>query len=119
MPNSNLKWYGKEVTRSIMNELGDRLEIAAIMLENEAKQNMSRTGGVSLPGEYPFKQTGHARRNITSEVNKKRLEGRWGTNVIYLKYLQLGTRSVQPRPWMTKTNQKMKTDIHRLLWRPV
>jgi len=55
-------------------------------------------GGRSAPGEPPAIQTGHLFRNITHEVDPKTLTARFGSNVIYDKYLEFGTRKMPARP---------------------
>jgi len=54
----------------------------------------------SKPGEVPRVQTGTLRRSITHEMNKLLPIGRVGTNVKYSKWLEFGTRRMQPRPFM-------------------
>jgi phage gpG-like protein len=112
---AKMKWYGKEVTSKIMGELGDRLELAARMLEGEAKGNMGEVGDSSNPGDYPFKQSGNLRRNVASEVDRKELKARWGTNVKYGKYLELGTKKMAARPWMRLTNRKLARRVASIL----
>ena len=54
----------------------------------------------SKPGEPPRVQTGTLRRGITHELSRTVPVARVGTNVEYGKFLELGTRLVQPRPFM-------------------
>ena len=69
----------------------------------------------SLPGEYPRKQTGELRRNITYEVSEDGLTGRVGTNLLYAKFLSLGTKHMRPRPFLRKTLMKEREAVARLL----
>jgi hypothetical protein len=69
----------------------------------------------SKPGEPPRKQTGHLRDNIDHEVLRAEKTARIGTNVVYGRFLELGTfqrasgRSgashglMAPRPWLRPT----------------
>jgi len=54
----------------------------------------------SKPGEPPRVQTGTLRRSITHELSKAVPVARVGTNVVYGKHLELGTRNMAPRPFM-------------------
>lgn len=68
----------------------------------------------SSPGEPPHKQTGRLRGamnqeigdvadHVGCEVDPANLKTRFGTNVKYGKYLELGTkRGIAPRPWLRR-----------------
>jgi len=100
-----LKWYGKEVRRKILGHCDQNLERAAIVLQNKIKEsigrpNTAKPSNPSQPGEYPKKITGHLRRNIMREMVTPSL-ARVGTNVLYGKFLELGTVKMARRPWLT------------------
>lgn len=59
----------------------------------------------SRPGEPPRKRTGWLQRNVNYELDRKRLAGRIGiaTNAKYGAFLELGTRRMQPRPFLLST----------------
>ena len=75
----------------------------------------------SKPGGFPHLVTRHLRKNITSEVDRipagsgSVIIGRAGTNVIYGKYLETGTRKMARRPWLTLSLQKSKYKMKRIL----
>ena len=111
---ANGKWYGDEIENRINKDLSKKLYRGAIMLARHAAKEMSRSGGVSAPGEYPYKQSGHLRgvvANAGYEVDPKKLTARWGTNVKYGKWLETGTRNMAARPWMSMTNQAMASRL--------
>jgi len=102
-----------------------RLERAAIHLENKWKEKLGTKGGVaptrdkqgrfkasapmhSAPGEYPFLQSGELRRSITHEMDTNKLIGRVGSNVVYSRYLWAGTSHMAAR--------KMGDDVLQEEW---
>ena len=77
----------------------------ALEIVNEAKRSMVGGGKPhvpSAPGEPPHVDTGRLRSSITFEFESSRsqFEARVGTNVIYGKFLELGTVHIRPRPWL-------------------
>lgn len=73
----------------------------------------------SLPGEYPRKQTGDLRRRITYEVDKDSLVAHVGTNLLYGKFLELGTKKMRPRPFLRRTLAAERDELSRLLGSPM
>ena len=69
----------------------------------------------SKPGEYPRKQAGHLRRTITYEVDEATATARFGTNLLYGKFLELGTKRMRPRPFLRKTLMAERASVGRLL----
>ena len=126
-----IKWYGKEVVVKVDKALMSRLNQAAISWVNYLRERVSIpnilmtrvmgrggrwTKGVehlvakrknrgkspSRPGEYPRKLSGHLRRNIVRDSSAEDKAVRVGTNVVYGKHLELGTRKMKRRPWLSR-----------------
>jgi phage gpG-like protein len=72
----------------------------------------------SLPGDFPYKQSGHLRRNVASEVDGRLLLSRYGTNVKYGKYLEQGTKRMAARPWMSLTNAAKREECREIMEAP-
>jgi phage gpG-like protein len=69
----------------------------------------------SKPGEYPRHISGHLQRNVAMEFAPELLVARVGTNVPYGKWLELGTRNMAPRPWLTLGLQECMADMQACL----
>jgi len=113
-----MKWYGKSILTKIETDTSRRLIRVGIMLVNHIKEQLSGAaskGGHSQPGEWPKKVSGHLRRNIAWEHDAQKLETRVGTNVPYGRYLELGTRFMARRPWLSRGLAEKLPDIQRVL----
>jgi len=71
----------------------------------------------SKPGEPPKVRSGHGKANIIFGFSATELKSRVGVkkNNLYMIYLDLGTRSIKRRPWLTATLKKFAKQIGRLL----
>lgn len=120
-------WQGKKITREIRGLMGKRLEKAARMLRNYARVKSSRsqpTRGVgtlkrgldpSKPGEYPKVVSGTHRRMIAFEVDRKTLTARIGSNLVYARHLELGTRKMKRRPWLSRALAESMGQLRKIL----
>ncbi len=121
---NRIEWHGDEAMGHVRTRAVGFLRRAAIAVEKRADQLLSLPGTVqsiggkgnkhkkravihgavrSKPGEPPRKQRGRLRASVTYEVDPNTLEARVGTNVLYGKYLELGTkRGIAPRPWLRR-----------------
>lgn len=126
-----LRWYGEEAKRRIRSETNKRIDRAGRILRDFIRVKLSRSQPVvihgktagrsrkgmspSQPGEYPKKVTGHLRMNVQSEMDDRTATARVGTNVKYGKYLELGTRKMARRPWLSKALLGARTRIIAML----
>jgi hypothetical protein len=96
------------------------LSVAGTGVNRDAKGKFRRTYGSnpSKPGEPPRKQTGRGRASVTHEVDPDKLTGRVGTNVDYMRHLELGTkRGILPRPWLRRAFAESMGEIKAALGR--
>lgn len=92
----------------------DALDIAGVVLVNEIKQQLSHPGSgevyvhggvehqASAPGEPPAVDTGQLRNSISSTSGED-ASGPYvdvGTNLEKAGYLEFGTSTIEPRPFM-------------------
>jgi len=75
----------------------------------------ARAFGVSAPGDYPSMRTGHLRRNVQQETDRERLIARVGTNVLYGKFLEFGTRKMAARPWLSRGLRDNEAELRSIL----
>lgn len=86
---------------------------AALIIETNAKnliRKKPKTGRIykrgniihqaSAPGEPPATDTGRLLSSIQHRIVKNGFEAYVGTNVEYGKFLEKGTKNMDPRPWL-------------------
>ena len=96
------------------------LDKAAIFLRNcMVKTFQPRRTPPSLPGEPPATPTGTLRRSIMWETPRRgvRRVGSTlrGSPASYALYLELGTRKMQPRPWLMPSLNNNRRSIKKIL----
>ena len=112
-------WYGGEYMIRQRSVLAANLTRAAIALKGDIKRSL-RIGnkrGVtpSAPGEPPRRRTGRLSGSIAHEVDRQQLVARVGTNVLYGKFLELGTVKMAARPFIRPSLARMRSTIGRIL----
>ncbi len=131
-----LQWDGDKVRAQIHAEMARRVRACCILVSNEAKKLVSVAGtGVgrhkssgkfktlyganpSATGEPPHKQTGRLRGSITHEVLPN-LVGRVGTNLLYGRIQELGSRKQKARPWLRPALRNCMEKIKAILGAPM
>ena len=133
-----MKWNGRQAVSLIDAEVGKRVDAAARVLRDRAKELISRGQPVKIygkaagrsrkgldpskAGEPPKMVSGHLRLNVKKEHSG--LEARVGTNVPYGKWLELGTGGgkwtavsagarMAPRPWLSKAVYESAAELQR------
>ncbi len=136
---ATLNWYGPQVTAAIRKESALRVEYAARATRDflrkmvgqkrvatsarQATRLMKRgialVSGGSTAGGYPAFRTGWLQKNIQMEMDRAKVEARVGTNVLYGRYLEFGTRLMAARPWLSSGFRELAPAIKRILEAPV
>lgn len=118
-----MKWHGDELAKLVRRATERNLERAAITLKNAVKEVISEPSNKgttpSAPGEPPHKDTGRLRASISHEVDKDAMAARVGTNVVYGKFLEIGTRKMAARPYLRPTYERLKPELAKILTRKV
>ncbi len=126
-----IKWYGEHAIVHVNTIVGDRIEKSGKMLRDHIREKLgevqpTKTYGASrtkvglepsAAGEYPKKVTAHLRRNIQAEYDAQIHTARVGTNVLYGKYLELGTSKMARRPWLSKALYETMGAVRGMLGR--
>ena len=113
---AKFEWYGDEAMAFVRAEAGKRVDLAARDLRDFAREQLS----VPFPpsgedGGWPHKRIGHLRRNVQAETDRKAAYARVGTNVLYGRYLELGTRRMARRPWLSLAISQRMATTRRIL----
>jgi len=117
----DLQWNGDQAEKLVRTAAIDWVTRACMTVEKRAKELISIPGTSrerSHAGEPPRRQTGRLRGSVTFETDSDSTSatGRVGTNVLYGKFLELGTkRGIRPRPWLRRAFDEMQTKINSLL----
>jgi hypothetical protein len=137
--------YRAKVQAAIEREMRQRIKACCVLVVNHAKIliNTDGTGKVakgysskykgvtkrvrkgkliyganpSKPGEPPHKQTGRLLGSVAFTVDG--LIGRVGTNVLYGRWLELGTRRMAARPWLRRALKEKESEIKTILSAPI
>jgi len=95
--------YRKEREKEIVDNLQRALGRVGAIVERQAKINVSQSSG------HPKVQTGRLRSSITHNTSSDKVE--IGTNVVYGKYLELGTVNHPPYPWLFPAVEMKRSEI--------
>ena len=114
-----MRWHGEEFQRQVHEQWAKNIEAAAIHVKGEIKRSL-RIGNKdgtspSAAGDPPRRVTGRLSGSIAHEVDRKKLIGRVGTNVLYAKFLELGTRKMAARPFIRLGLENARHAIARIL----
>jgi len=106
MAGTRLIWKGKELEKLIGQKSARNMQTAAYFLEGEIKKSMKAGGG-----------KGKSHIPAPPGEPDKGVIGRIGTNVIYSKFLELGTSRMKARPFLRPGLEKNKRKIAQILGR--
>ena len=102
---AEFRWNGGSAPWVVRSAIADGMERGAVVV----KRTMRRFLNVpyppaSKPGQSPRKRTGNLRDSITYVLNRKTLTLLIGPSedAEYGLYLEFGTRTIEPRPFMMK-----------------
>jgi HK97 gp10 family phage protein len=103
-----IKSYRDKVENKILGNLQKSLETVGAIVERQAKINVSQS-----PPSHPQVQTGRLRASIIHETKQDSVV--IGTNVVYGKYLELGTSRMPPYPWLFPAVEMKRGEIIKTL----
>ena len=131
------EWHAKRVFTLATKANVSAMKKAAFVVEADVKKHFTLLGSgrtygkhiASKPGEPPAVDTGILRASVMSEVKIKGSEitGKVGPDIEHIKekteagtdveyglYLEVGTKNMQPRPFLRPALRRMKNKISRV-----
>jgi HK97 gp10 family phage protein len=115
--------YRAKVQAAIEREMRQRIKECCVLVKYKGVTKRVRKGKLiyganpSKPGEPPHKQKGRLHGSVAFTVDG--LIGRVGTNVLYGKFLELGTRRMAARPWLRRALKEKESEIKTILSTPI
>jgi len=127
-----ITWNDREFTQHLSRATARGLQRAgqfyhtacrrAVNKSNPRNRKTGKYDSPSAPGEPPRARTGFGRDNIVKEFNDSPLfpavRVGVGKNAMYMFYLEVGTRRIEPRPWLVATLEKNRGIIGKLAATP-
>lgn len=113
----SLEWYGDRWMKRQRARLARNLARAAIHMVNETKRTLNETRypPASVPGASPAIRTGLLKNSIAWRLDETELVAYVGTTVVYGKMLELGTSTMQPRPFLVPTFERESGNIAKII----
>jgi len=137
----NVRWHPEQFQARLKRHMNRNLDMAAISLASFIRGSFGNSGATgtrsgatkaqraanrSMAWGPPNVDTGHLKRNVGHDTPAGRpAVRRVGTgignkdSVGYAMWLEYGTRSTLPRPFLRPALQKMRTMIRRMITRPM
>lgn len=100
-----IEWNDEEVLAKVRQKIVDGLEVVGEFVEGEAKRNIV---------QHKLVDTGNLLSSITHEVDADKLTVTIGTAVEYAHFVELGTRKMQPHPYLRPALDEHIEDIKRI-----
>lgn len=123
-----VEWFGQRVWQTVDRSMHNRMRKVGAHVANKIRKNISvrvvKLGGGrkirSLPGEYPRQETGRLKQSINWTIREtptgKELRV-WAARP-YTEFLELGTRKMSPRPFLSRTVREEMPTIRRMMLEP-
>lgn len=100
-------------------KLGDNIESAGEMLLEAIKQAISIQGPpASKPGEPPHIESGKLIESWEPEIDRDALVARIASDVPHSVYLEIGTDTIEPRPYVAPTLMTKGDELAREIAKP-
>ena len=113
-----MDWFGNKVIKDIQRDMARRVTKATIHASNASKKAFSDPPPPSQPGDYPHRDDGELRRSVAWELDTSNPDnpvGRCGTNKVYAKYLETGTKHMGARKMFDEVLEDEQDIIRRIL----
>lgn len=93
------------------------LALSAAAVRDEARATLSEVDldRPSPAGAPPRRRSGRLRDSVFARVDRNTLSAEIGTDLHYGAYLEFGTETMAPRPWLTLAFDIAKPTVRRLI----
>ena len=114
-------WYGPQAKAHVKDMVSLRVSAAGRVFRDLIRKATSqmRSPPTSAAGEYPHQSAGlgfgHLTRNIQMEFDRATVTARVGTNVLYGKLLETGTRKMAARPLLSNAIRDFSSNVRAVL----
>ncbi len=113
---ASLLWHGLQARVVVRKALAIRVKAATDTIYAVLKKRVSKISPPpSTEGDYPGLVTGEFSGSIIKEFDKKKLEGRVGTDLPKAAWLEYGTPRHGPRPWLTLITLEMRKRLKSVI----
>jgi hypothetical protein len=118
-PRVKITWRAPQVQRAIEGKVRQRMEAAGAYAVRQLRHAVGRQGtrwNRSRPGEPPRRQNGRLQRSIRYWIDQWTLF--IGSDIEqppYPRYLEAGTRTMRPRPWLLATMARIQSRLWSIL----
>lgn len=108
-----------QAIKGIERKTARGLNVAAQYVRAEIVKAISisaRAAGPSLSGQFPHARTGNLRKTITVRpATASHLVARVGTTLAYGRYLEIGTKRMKARPFISRIIRERRRQIDALV----
>jgi phage gpG-like protein len=114
----------EQIEKMVKAKMAKRLEACAILMQNEMRIHLAETDNIkgspamsaASAGGYPTKIVGRLLASVRRmPVDVENLTAIVGSNVLYSKWLQRGTRKMAARPWITLSWNACREKIVKII----
>ncbi len=120
MSSVTIKSYRPQVDKKLIDTIWNNMERVGITVQNQAKKNTMHPMPSGIPN-HPWETTGQLANSIIHFVyadGTNKIGVDIGTNLAKGKYLELGTVSMPPYPWLLPAVEEKRDEITKILGTP-
>jgi hypothetical protein len=115
---SAIEWRGEQVLRGIESRMAEQLDAAAEHLRQHVVNTLGSpdrdTRNASRPGDYPRSDEGTLQEHVLTD-RVEPLTRHVYTDLEYGLWLEIGTRRMRPRPFLSLALREEATNITQIL----
>lgn len=110
MAESEVRWYGDEVSRAVREAMKMRLDVAARTVARQVQENIGTPAPPhSVPGQFPHLVSGDLQKSVRVETDKRSLTVRIVADSDHAEAVEAS------RPFLRRTLREMRTRLRAIL----